>query len=127
LTIGTIAIDTGESSPPNSTATFSRKSSSRAGDHALRRRRLVVAPHQLELPAEHAALGVQLVDRDLQAAGDGLAGARRLARKRGDQADLDGVLRRGAEGNEQRERQQYPTHSWISRSGAPSLAGRMPC
>jgi hypothetical protein len=42
-----------------------------------------------------AAGGVQFVDRDLQAARDGFAGARRLARKRGHEADLDGFLCQG--------------------------------
>ena len=104
--IGTMAIDTGVSRPPNSTATFSLNTSSRAAITPLAGRGLVVAPHQLELAAEHAARGVQLVDRDLQAARDGLAGARRLARERGDQADLDGVP--ALSGQAQAAKEQVP-------------------
>ena len=68
------------------------------GRDAFRRRGLVVAAHELELAAlEHTALGVQLVDRDGEPARDGLAGAGRLAGERGDQADLDRLLRRGGQ------------------------------
>jgi hypothetical protein len=62
-----MASDTGVSRPPNSTATFLLEQQLARGDHALGRRGLVVAPYQLELAAQHAALGIDLVDRHLQA------------------------------------------------------------
>src|SRR6185503_11562964 len=84
------------------------------GDHALGGDRLVVAAQQLELVGlvtdPQAALRVDLVDRDLQAARDGLARARRLARKRGDQADLDGLLRPGGRRCEQRKNNEQAKH-----------------
>ncbi len=64
FTIGTMAIDTGVSRPPNSTATFSLKISSRAAITPLAGVAFVVAAHQLELAAEHAAGGVEFVDGD---------------------------------------------------------------
>ncbi len=61
-------------------------------DQALGRVGFVVALDELELAAaEQAALGVDLVDCDLQAAGHGFARLRRRARERRDLADLDRI------------------------------------
>ena len=74
--IGTIAIDTGVSRPPNSTATFSLKISSRAAITPLAGFASSSRAHQFELAAaEHAALGIDFVDRDGEAARDRFAGA----------------------------------------------------
>ena len=89
---GTIAIETGVSRPPNSAATFSRCTSSRAATTPLAGIAFVVAHQQFDLLAEHAALGVDLVDRDGKPAHDRLAGLGRLAGHGGDQAELQGVL-----------------------------------
>src|SRR6202030_1573956 len=58
--------------------------------YRIRRRTLVVVGDDLDLAAEHAALGVDLIGGDLRAAGGRGAGDRlRL----GDHADLDGLAR----------------------------------
>ncbi len=87
-----MASDTGVSRPPNSAATFSRCTSSRAAIAPLAGIALVVAHEQLDLLAEQAALGVDLVDGDGEAAHDRLAGLGGLAGHGGDQAELDGLL-----------------------------------
>eukprot|EP01022_Parablepharisma_sp_SALTPOND_P030357 TRINITY_DN760_c2_g2_i2.p2 TRINITY_DN760_c2_g2~~TRINITY_DN760_c2_g2_i2.p2 ORF type:complete len:1280 (+),score=504.50 TRINITY_DN760_c2_g2_i2:6407-10246(+) len=62
------------------------------GHHALGRIAFVVPAHQLQLAtAQEPALGVDLVDGDAHAAGQGFAGLGRLAREGRDQADLDGI------------------------------------
>src|SRR5262249_33840807 len=54
---------------------------------------LVVAHHQLELAsAEHTTVAVDLVDGDLEAALDGLAGGGRAAGDGGGEPDLHGLL-----------------------------------
>jgi hypothetical protein len=69
-------------------------------DRAFRRVAFIVAHQQLDLLAEHAALGVDLVDRDGEPAHDRLAGLGRLAGHRGDQAELQGVLRQRRDGED---------------------------
>ncbi len=54
LAIGTMAIDTGVSSPPNSTATFSSVDQLACGQHALGRVALVITAHQFQLACRPA-------------------------------------------------------------------------
>ncbi len=74
-----MAIDTGVSRPPNSADDLLALHQFARRDHALGGIAFVVAHQQLDLLAEQAALGVDFVDRQRQAAHDGLAGFRRLA------------------------------------------------
>ncbi len=97
LATGTMAIDTGVSRPPNSTATFSWKISSRAATTPLAGLASSSRRTSSSLrPPSSAARGVDLVDGQGEAARDGFAGQRRLARQGGDQADLDGLGRESA-------------------------------
>ena len=87
-----MASDTGVSRPPNSTATFSLNSSSRAAITPLagvasssRRTSSSLRPPSTPPLALISSIAI------VQAARDRLAGARRLAGERGDQADLDGL------------------------------------
>src|SRR5439155_19561606 len=76
----------------------------RDGD-ALLRIALVVADDELELPAtEHAALGVDLVDGNLQPPLDGLARSGRAAGDGGGEPDLDGLLGLGERRSRRGER-----------------------
>ena len=94
-----MASETGVSMPPKIAATFSLEDELARGDQALGRAEFVVALDELELaPAEQAALGVDLVDREHESARDGFAGLRRSARQRRHMADLDRV---GGEGRRQ--------------------------
>ncbi len=76
FTMGTMAIDTGVSSPPNSTATFHLKDQLARRAMPLARIAFVVAPHQHDLAAvQQAAARVDLVDGDRDAARQRFAGA----------------------------------------------------
>ena len=82
------------------------------GDQALGRVRLVVALHQFEhAAAKEPAFGVDLVDRERQAARDRFTGLRRGARERRHMADLDrvgGMRRRRREYRQRRADRERP-------------------
>ena len=92
-----------EVSVPTRKSTLSFRMSSRATRTASLASALESRTMQLELaPAEHAALGVDLVHVHLGALGGGLAEQRGRARERHGHADLDRLLRFGG----QRQREQ---------------------
>ncbi len=88
-------------------------------DCAFGRITLVIAHQQLDLLAEHAALGVDLVDCDREAAHDRLARFGGLAGHGGDQAELQGVLRECRNGKQGRRRRgQEETSREMRKAGS---------